>query len=659
MSSFPEAALSSLTKGLNAVVEKLNAGGADGLAASLKPTTRTLLSSAVLIVFLRLYLKKRQKKSKYVTNLSKVGKQVPAGQVNAQGLPEYDVIIVGGGTSGCALAARLSEDPNIHVLLLESGGSGRALPDSRTPASYTRLYANKEHVHSYYTEAQTSVDGKKKFWPRARMLGGCSSINAQMAQYGAPGDFDEWAAISGDDSWSWKNFAQYFRKFENYQPHPDYPLVDKSVKGTKGPVHIGYYNSVSGWCNYFIESCVAAGIPFTHDFNGPQGTNGVGRISKDQVFFDRSGINAQISDLLATDATVTRVIIDQTPGEQRRAIGVEFANTENGPRFQARVKKDVIISAGAVQSPQILLLSGVGPADHLKSKGVKVVEDLPGVGANLVDHPIVDMYFKQSGVVADFSFLRPGSISGIFKLFGALGQYYLLGRGGPLAMNWGESAAFIRTDNPTLFPPSEFPEKLIDSTSAKDSPDIEYFCTSTAYKDHGRIFFEGIHTFAIHAYLLRPTSHGHIRLNSLNPFAHPSVNPNYLSTHEDVAKLVRSVRLGLRITQQEPVRSHLDQNCTRPDLDHQLHLKSDKEIEALVRERVETAYHPTSTCRMAPLEQGGVVDSNLRVYGVQGLRVCDASVFPSIISGHTAGACFAVAEKLADDIKAEYAAARR
>ncbi|KAJ3505338.1 hypothetical protein NLJ89_g7474 [Agrocybe chaxingu] len=646
MSGFPDAAISSLTKGLNAVVEKLNAGGANGLAAALKPTTRTLLSSAVLLVFLRLYLKKRQKKSKYVTNLSKVGKQVQAGQVSAQALPEYDVIIVGGGTSGCALAARLSEDPNIRVLLLESGGSGRVLPDSRTPASYTRLYAKPEHVHNYFTEPQTSADGKKKFWPRARMLGGCSSINAQMAQYGAPGDFDEWAAISGDDSWSWKIFAQYFRKFENYQPHPGYPLVDKSVKGTQGPVHVGYYNSVSGWCNYFIESCVAAGIPFTHDFNGPQGTNGAGRI-------------------IATNATGTRVIIDETPGEQRRAVGVEFANTENGPRFQARAKKDVIISAGAVQSPHILLLSGIGPADHLKSKCVKVVEDLPGVGANLVDHPIVDMYFKQSGVVADFSFLRPGSIGGILKLFGALGQYYLLGRGGPLAMNWGESAAFIRTDDPALFPPSEFPEKLIDSTSAKDSPDIEYFCTSTAYKDHGRIFFEGIHTFAIHAYLLRPTSRGQIRLNSSNPFAHPSVNPKTFhllaisTTHEDVAKLVRSVRLGLRITQQEPVRSHLDQTCTRPDLDHQLHLKSDKEIEALVRERVETVYHPTSTCRMAPLEQGGVVDNKLRVYGVQGLRVCDASVFPSIISGHTAGACFAVAEKLADDIKAEYAAARR
>jgi len=190
----------------------------------------------------------------------------------------------------------------------------------------------------------------------------------------------------------------------------------------------------------------------------------------------------------------------------------------------------------------------------------------------------------------------------------------------------------------------------VDSTSATDSPDLEIFSTPFAYKEHGRVFFD-IHTYALHVYLLRPTSHGSLWLKSANPWVQPSVNPNYISTREDLAKLVRGVRLCLQIAEAEPLASLLDNTFTREDLDHQLHLHSDSELEELVRKRVETVYHPASTCRMGPLEEEGVVDANLRVYGINGLRVCDASVFPWIISGHTAGGCFAIAEKLADEIK--------
>jgi len=224
-----------------------------------------------------------------------------------------------------------------------------------------------------------------------------------------------------------------------------------------------------------------------------------------------------------------------------------------------------------------------------------------------------------------------------------------------MAMNFGEAAAFVRTDDPVLFPESQFPEKLSDTTSAKDSPDLELFITPAAYKDHGKWFFD-VNTISLHAYLLRPQSHGSVLLNSANPFAHPLINPNYISTHEDLAKLVRGMRLCHRIAQQEPINSLLDHESDRPDLDHRLHLKSDAELEEIVRERVETVYHPTSSCRMAPIDQGGVVDSELKVYGVDRLKVCDASIFPSIVSGHTTGACYATAEKLADQIRVEYAA---
>jgi len=213
----------------------------------------------------------------------------------------------------------------------------------------------------------------------------------------------------------------------------------------------------------------------------------------------------------------------------------------------------------------------------------------------------------------------------------------------------------VRSDDPVLFPESQFPEKLSDTTSAKDSPDLELFVSPGGHKEHGKSFFD-VDIISLHAYLLRPESHGSVLLNSTNPFAHPRVNPNYISTHDDLAKFVRGMRLCHKVAQQKPISSLLDHECDRPDLDHHLHLKSDAELEEIVRERVETVYHPTSTCRMAPLDQGGVVDSELKVYGVDGLRVCDASIFPSIVSGHTTGACYATAEKLADQIKAEFEA---
>ncbi|KAF9560512.1 alcohol oxidase [Agrocybe pediades] len=628
---------------------------------TLSPAARNvLMSGAALAVFLHLLLgRSSTKKRGYISNLDEVGTRV--GAPNATGIDkEYDVIVVGGGTSGCALAARLSEDPNIRVLLLEAGGSGKVLPESSTPAGFGRLLFNPKHVHPLKTEPQTSAGGKQNFWPRAKMLGGCSSINAQMAQYGAFGDFDQWASYINDDSWAWKNIAKYFRKFEAFQPHPDYPLVDTTARGLSGPVHVGYYNTITDASRAFVKACTAVGIPFIADFNGKEGTIGASRI---MTYVDKSykRVSAETAYLtpdvlarpnltVAINATVTRVLFDTTTQSKPRAIGVEFGRVEGGPTWKALAKKEVVLSGGAVHSPHILLLSGVGPASELKSQGIAQIIDLPGVGKRLVDHPVVDLYFKDK-MNASAKFLKPSSLGDVIKVLKAVIQYRS-GNGGPLAMNFGESAAFVRSDNPTLFPESEYPEKLVDSTSAADSPDLEIFSTPFAYKEHGQVFFD-VHTYALHVYLLRPTSHGAVRLKSANPWVQPSVNPNYIATREDVAKLIRGVRLCLKIAQAEPLASLLDSTFTRDDLDHQLHLRSDAEMEELVRERVETVYHPASTCRMAPLAEEGVVDANLRVYGLDGLRVCDASVFPWIISGHTAGACYAIAEKLAEEIKGE------
>ncbi|KAF9048624.1 hypothetical protein BJ165DRAFT_1461196 [Panaeolus papilionaceus] len=632
---------------------------------SLSPTVRNVLAGVALAALLRYtFLAKPKKAPRYVSNLGNVG-----AEVGSTASKHYDVIIVGGGTSGCALAARLSEDPSIRVLLLEAGGSGTALPASVTPAGFGRLLYDSKHVHGLRTEPQVAAGGKQNFWPRAKMLGGCSSINAQMAQYGAFGDFDQWAEHTGDDSWAWKNFGKYFRKFESYQPHPDYPGIDESARGRNGPVKVGFYNTITDKSRAFIQAAKKVGIEETKDFNGPNGTNGVARVLTyvDERFKRVSSESAYLTpDVLARpnltvaiNATATRIIFDKSSATPR-ATGVEFGRVAGGPRWVAHAK-EIVLSGGAIHSPHLLMVSGVGPATHLKAHNIAIVKDLSGVGQKLHDHPVVDVYFKDATNNSS-KYMKPQSPSDVFKMLRAVWKYKQASKkgwqggqdeAGPLGMNFGEAAAFVRSDDPVLFPNAPV---LPDSTSAKDSPDLEIFSTPFAYKEHGKVVFSE-HTFALHVYLLRPSSYGAVLLRSSDPWVQPSVNPNYLKETEDVKKLARGVKLCLQIAQQEPLAKHLAHNDKRELYDHGRYhyVNDDDALEKLVTERVETVYHPTTTCRMGKsAEDGDVVNSKLRVFGIDGLRVCDASVFPWIVSGHTAGACYATAEKLADEMKAEF-----
>ncbi|PPQ94473.1 hypothetical protein CVT25_001106 [Psilocybe cyanescens] len=571
---------------------------------------------------------------------------------------EYDFIIVGGGTAGCVLAARLSEDPSVKVLLLESGVSGKSLILTRIPVGFSMLF-NTKNVYNLYTEPQSGAKGKKKYWPRGKMLGGCSSINAQMAQYGSPGDFDQWGNIIEDEAWSWKNFSSYFKKFEKYVDDPEYPDVTSSVKGTNGPVRVGYFSSVSQGSKDFITACTKIGIPYNRDFNTTEGTRVTyidetrTRVSSESAYLT-DDVLARPNLKVVLHASVTKIITEKV-GEDIKATAVEFAKNRDARRYTVRSRRDIIVAAGAVHSPQILMLSGIGPAGHLEKVKVPIVHNLPGVGSNLIDHPVVDVYFKNKANNSP-KHVKPNGILEVFKLLGSTFQY-LTSQRGPLATNFGESAAFCRSDDPELFPESDYPLKLVDSTSHAESPDLEIFTTPFAYKNHGAFMFP-MHTFALHVCLLRPMSRGTLRLKSADPFEDPVMDPQYLSAQEDVERLKRGLKLILKISKQEPLKARLDLNDPSPLLDSKMDEKTDEELEEIVRERVETLYHPASTCRMAPLKDGGVVDSSLRVYGIKGLRVCDASIFPEIVSGHTAGAVLASAEYLSDIIKAEIQASK-
>ncbi|KAG9085598.1 hypothetical protein FRC07_013338, partial [Ceratobasidium sp. 392] len=433
--------------------------------------------------------------------------------------------------------------------------------------------------------------------------------------------------------WEFERFQSSFRKFETFHPHPDFPL-DESKRGTNGPIQTGFSGNYSNVCRSFVSACEAIGIPRNPDFNTAKGTLGVSKImtyigpkltrSSAEAAYLTPSVLARSNLTVATNAHVTRILF-----EGKRAVGVEYARSKDAPRYQVRARKEVILSAGAVHSPHILMNSGVGPVEELNKHNIPVVQWLPGVGDHLMDHPVVPVRFRTIPGES-FNYMMPlgkNSLYDSFRRTKAIAQYALT-KTGPLTSNISEAACFFRTDDPKLFP--GLPPLNEDSTSGPGAPDIELISLPLAFKNHGKEFVADGDMMSITTVPLRPTSLGKITLRSNDPFDAPIIDPNYLSTQHDIDTFVRGIRLALRLTQTEPLRSIIDHTDRTPGLDHDLLDASDEKLAEIARERVDTLYHPTSTARM-----GSVVDARLRVYELEGLRVADCSVMPTIISGHT------------------------
>ncbi len=514
----------------------------------------------------------------------------------------YDYIVVGAGAAGCVLAARLSEDPHTRVLLLEAGGRDTRR-EMRIPAAFSKLFKS-ECDWSYFTDPEPYLANRRLYWPRGKVLGGSTSINAMIYVRGHRWDYDRWAEL-GCRGWGYAEVLPFFKKAEdNSRGQSGYHAIG-------GPLAVSDLRSPNILSRAFVEAAAELGFPRNADFNGAE-QEGFGFYQVTQKRGQRcSAADAYLKPAagrpnltVCTGAQATRVII-----EKRRAVGVECM--EDGRRRAYRAECEVVLACGAVNSPQLLLLSGIGPADQLRALGVAVVADLPGVGENLQDH---------LQVVIGHGCTRPLTLDKAETLGNLL--RYLLFRTGPLTSNVAECGGFIRRD-PGL-----------------PAPDLQFMFGPVFYIEHGFQRPQG-HGFGATPVLLRPESRGRICLRSAHALEPPAIQANYLASPRDLAQLVEGVKVARRIFHSRPFDPYRGPEV-RPGED----LQSDAAIADYIRRTAETIYHPVGTCKMGT-GQMDVVDPELRVHGVEGLRVADASVMPTIPGGNTNAPTLMVAEKAA------------
>lgn len=534
---------------------------------------------------------------------------------------EFDYVIVGGGSGGCVLAARLSEDPAVRVALLEAGGANASVVDRVPTGAALHIINRNARNWAFATTPQPALGGRIGYQPRGRGLGGSSAINAMIYLRGQREDYDDWAR-DGATGWGWRDVLPYFLKAEHNERAAATAATYGDWHGRGGPLNVADLRSPNPFSALFIEAGMQAGLPRNDDFAG-ETQEGVGYYQVTQKNGERWSVARAYLDPargrpnlhIETNAFATRILFEGT-----RAVGVEF--DQGGQRRTLRARREVLVAAGALQSPQLLMVSGIGPAAALQGFGIRVLASLP-VGANLQDH--LDIIINRRVASTDLLGLSP---EGAWKLLRAIGQWRRERRG-LLTSNFAEAGAFVRT----------LPELT--------RPDAQLHFVVGMVDNHNRTMHWG-HGMSCHSCALRPKSRGTLQIASADARDAPLIDPGYLSDESDLDILVRSFKLVRRIFAQPafaPFRGG--------DLSRELHfggVRSDDEIRAAIRSRADTIYHPVGTCRMGS-DQRAVVDTDLRVRGVQGLRVVDASVMPTLLSGNTNAPVVMIAERASDLIR--------